>query len=210
MTAPDMFARSARSVGWTIDDGSDVPVGTSYSGEILKIDPQFDRDFYDKTKFATWKNGDKKRVTLVTLATELRDASDPDDNGHRVLYVRGKSMEDAIKAGVGASGAARWEVGGFLAITLADYGEPYTRGGRAPRQFEATYRPPTEAKRAQVKQQAVQAAAQDTPDPWGDVPADPWNAGPVQPTAPAPVAGLDLDGLSPEAKAALLARLQNQ
>lgn len=211
----------APTAKWSTD-GVDLPVGTSYAGEIVELEDREQTDYDDKTKVVRWPDGRIKYAHLATLATDQRDPAVDGDDGQRTVWVSGKYLEKAVKDAVYASGARQWEIGGWLSVTFAGYGKPSKPGARAPRLYEAVYRPPTPEKRAEVaaqnaaaqQQVAAQAAVQQAAgDPWASLPADPWNAGPATPAAPAPAAGqlgLDLDGLSPEAKAALLARLQTQ
>lgn len=112
---------------------------------------------------AVWeKSGDPKLQLLVPVQTQYRNyegVSRPDlsrpDTGGRILYVKGKHFESALKAAILGAGASWLEVGGWVDITYTedDYNSP---AGIKPKMFAVTYRPPTPQERAQFGAQQHQ------------------------------------------------------
>jgi len=97
---------------------------------------------------ATWDNGQPKMMIRVTLATDL--ASEPGDDGKRSVYLKGsrkpesKSSLSAVIAAVQKStGGTNIESGGTLTLTYTGDGQPSRRGWNAPKQYEASYTPPS-------------------------------------------------------------------
>lgn len=117
-----------------------------------------------------WDNGDPKMQLVVTLKTELRE--DEDDDGLRKLYVKGskdpasKSMHAAVAGAVLAAKAKGLEIGGRLAVTYTGDGVSKTRGFNPPKQYEATYQPPTGGEFLGTEQGSVNGATGEiaTPD----------------------------------------------
>ena len=96
----------------------------------------------------TWDNGDPMMQLVVVLATDDRDPTDPDDDGHRAVYLKGgarnpQTTQGAVAAAVRASGAARMLDGGTLALRFTGLGTPTRAGLSAPKQYAAQYTPPT-------------------------------------------------------------------
>ena len=132
-----------------------------------------------------WPSGDPKMQLVVTLQTTLRDEGD--DDGKRRIYVKGKSLTEAIREAVKKTGARGLEVGGTLTVTYTGDGTATQRGFNPPKLYSATYgRPDTTAQSGDFLGVAPTAA--------------PAQAIPVAPAA-APTAG----GPTPEQIAALKA-----
>lgn len=129
-----------------------------------------------------WPSGDPKMQLIVTLQTT--DADDGDDDGKRRIYVKGKSLTEAVREAVKTTGARGLEVGGTLSITYTGDGVASTKGFNPPKLYTAIYvRPDTTAQSGSFL--GV------TPEP------APVAAGPAQPT-PEQIAGLK--GLSIDPK----------
>lgn len=100
----------------------------------------------DEPKF--WPNGDPMNQIVITLATDDRDPTDPEDDGHRNLYVKGskkpesKSMTAALIAALRNAGATNLERGGTLACKYVSDGTPPKPGFNPPKQYQMQYRAP--------------------------------------------------------------------
>jgi hypothetical protein len=111
--------------------------GTVVSGKIVRTpEVQQQRDF-DTGKPKFWDDGTPQKQIVVQLQTPVRDRQIPDDDGVRVIYIRG-NMLTAIRQAVRAAGA-QLEAGGTLAITYTGDGEPSKRGFNPPKLYSATY-----------------------------------------------------------------------
>jgi hypothetical protein len=127
------------------------------------------------------KSGDPIMGIIVDVQTDQR--TDADDDGIRRLYIEGKRLKDAVRAGVVASGADGLDVGGQLFVAWV--GEEQGQGATPAKVYEARYyAPPTTT--------PVPAGGA-APAPMSD-PRDSFNGaqghvpGPHNPPPPAPVA----------------------
>jgi hypothetical protein len=145
-------------------------IGATVTGTITE-EPRLDeqRDLEGEVK--TWSNGDTMKMLVVTLATTDRDPDIEDDDGLRRLYVKGskdpksKSMTAAIGAAVRKAKANGLEVGGRLTIRYSGDGEQERKGFNAPKQYDATYEPPSVAASGEFLDAAPAPAAATTPAP---------------------------------------------
>jgi hypothetical protein len=95
-----------------------------------------------------WPSGDPKMQLIVTLQTTLRD--DADDDGKRRIYVKGKSLTEAVREAVRQTGAKGLELGGTLTVTYTGDGVASQRGFNPPKLYTASYsRPDTAAQSGQ-------------------------------------------------------------
>jgi hypothetical protein len=97
-----------------------------------------------QTEFGTrkplfWDDGRKRMQVVITLQTDERD--DANDDGVRLLFVKGKNMTRAIRDAVRAAGCSSLDVGGKLAIRYVRDDES-TGGRQPPKVYEAKYQPP--------------------------------------------------------------------
>lgn len=151
-------------------------IGTTYSGAITDTPVETQRtDIKDGTPL-TWDNGKPITQLEVKIQTGNPDENDPDDDGVRKLYIKGKSMTNAVRDAVKAAGSKKLEVGGRLTVTYIDNGVSSTKGFTPPKLYSASYEAPN----------ASESFLSDRSDPW-------------ESAAPAPLP----TGLSDEAKAAL-------
>lgn len=132
--ADSFFGDSSKSAKFT-------EVGDTVAGQIVSIGEQ-----RQQTEFRTdgqpgaplyWPDGSPRMQLPITVATDARDASDPFDDGHRTLYVKGE-MKKAITAALKVS-RAKLAVGGTLSVTFA--GEEPTKG-YPKKLYTATYAAP--------------------------------------------------------------------
>jgi hypothetical protein len=136
-----------------------------------------------------WPSGDPKMQLIVTLQTTLRD--DADDDGKRRIYVKGKSLTEAVREAVKKTGARGLETGGTLTVTYTGDGQATQRGFNPPKLYTATYaRPDTTAQSGEFL--GVQATpAQPAPA------ATQAAAGPAQPS-PEQIAALKAVNIDPK------------
>lgn len=112
--------------------------GASVTGRITE-EPQVRQ----QTDFTTgkplfWDNGDPRMQLVVTLGTDQRDTSIPDDDGTRRVYVKGQ-MQKAVAQAVRQAGAPGLQVGGTLTVTYTGDGEAKQRGMNPPKLYTAAY-----------------------------------------------------------------------
>ena len=122
--------------------------GDQVTGKIKNLEEVQQTDIKDNTPLF-WDNGQPKMMYRVTLQTELRDPSNPDDDGHRDIYLRGSRKQgcksslaavlDAVRA---ATGGTELEPGGVLTMQYTGDGVPSQRGFNAPKQYAASYQRP--------------------------------------------------------------------
>jgi|GEM_PF-759812 len=124
------------------------------------------------------KSGDPIMSVSVDVQTDLRDPSDPDDDGVRRIYIEGKRLKDAVRDAVRNAGADGLHVGDELHVAFTGLGQA-ENGMNAPKLYAAKY---------------VHSSAGAALDALGGTqqPADPWATQGQQqtptPTAPPAVA----------------------
>ena len=160
MSAHDFFNEGAPSAIGTIKALGDKP-GTTIGGPIVEIGEQVQQKDVNTGAPAVWPDGNPKMMLPVTVATELRDPSITDDDGHRTFWVSG-NLKKAIGAALRQAGA-KLAVGGVLQVTFTGYGEAKNKGYNAPRVWTAVYTPP--APGAGFFEEPVAAASVGTPAP---------------------------------------------
>lgn len=118
-------------------------IGDTHEGTIVSTEAVQRRDFTTNEP-ATWDDGSAQMQIVVTLETQERDASDPDDDGTRKLYLKawGQSMKE-LKRAVQAAGDTDLQPGGHFTVTYARDGEQKKRGFNAPKEFAMEYRKPS-------------------------------------------------------------------
>jgi hypothetical protein len=186
MSADDFFNEGAPSAIATIKALGDKP-GTTIGGPIVEIGEQVQQKDVTTGAPAFWPDGNPKMMLPVTVATEIRDPSISDDDGHRTFWVSG-NLKKAIGSALRQSGA-KLAVGGVLQVTFTGYGEAKSKGYNAPREWTAVYTPP--APGSGFFEEPVAAASVGTP--------------PAPQTAPAPVAPAVPAGVDPAQWAAFQA-----
>jgi len=108
------------------------------------------------------RSGDPIMGILVDVQTDQR--LDAEDNGIRRLYVEGRRMKEAVKAGVVASGADGLAPGGELYVAWV--GEEQGQGTTPAKVYESRYYPPTTPVPGATNGQAPGQSAP-MPDPRG-------------------------------------------
>ena len=123
-------------------------IGTTITGTIVEPPVVVDQRDFDGN-IQTWDDGSAKKQLVITIATDLRDPEIEDDKGIRKVYVSGskkpesKSLTAAIGGAVREAKANGLEVGGTLTVQYIGDGTPSKRGFNAPKQYAATYVPPS-------------------------------------------------------------------
>jgi hypothetical protein len=101
-------------------------LGTTVGGKVVRPIQARQQTDFDSGKPKFYENGDPMMQIVVHVQTNLRDASDPTDDGVRALYLRGQAMAAARDA-VKAAGGKGIEVGGEVYQTWSG-NEPNSRG----------------------------------------------------------------------------------
>jgi hypothetical protein len=181
-------------------------VGDSVSGLIVKLDAQQQTKYNPKGDgpgeplFWDEEKTRPKMQVIATLQTTDRDPSDDSDDGRRRVFIKGKNLQDGVKAAVRRAGGQKLELGGRLTVEFAGE-QPSDWGGAAAKLYHVEYEKP-QAEAANVALGLGQQAAQTTDNPWGveSTPA------PVHPTA----GQLDLDSLPTGSRAMIEKMLAQQ
>lgn len=115
-------------------------VGATITG-IITDEPQ-ERDATDpfSGEVLTWKDGNPKKVLVITVQTELRD--DSDDDGKRSVWISTVGQKRAVGDAIRESGRKGLDVGGTLTLTFTGYGEKTNPALNPPKVFSASYTPP--------------------------------------------------------------------
>lgn len=118
-------------------------IGDSHTGTVVSAEARQRTDL-DTGKPATWDNGDPQMQVVITLATDERDPGDPEDDGHRTVYVKawGPQMK-ALREAVRKSGAKDILPGGTFTATYSADGEKPKPHMSAPKLFTYEYVPPS-------------------------------------------------------------------
>lgn len=164
-------------------------IGDHVAGTVLDLVEKQQTDMQTQQP-ASWDNGDPKMMSIVTLQTELRDPTNPADDGKRTVALSGSKKPEsmsriaaviaAVKAATGGSGL---QYGGTLTIQYVGDGQPSQRGFNAPKQYQAWYQAPSMQLDQPVEHKTPPPAAAPVVPPVG------VNAGPPPAWATPPAAG---------------------
>ena len=160
--------------------------GASITGTVVDM-KEVQKTNFDTRQPEFWDNGDPKMQIRLTLQTQLRDPSNPNDNGVRDVYLDGKkkphdngaksricAVLDAVRAATGGTQIAR---NGTVTITWVS-GMGFSGD---PRGYTATYQPPA----LDLATAGQAPAAQPTPQTAPTQQGNPWpQQQPVQQAAP--------------------------
>ncbi|MEV0608094.1 hypothetical protein AB0I61_17185 [Polymorphospora rubra] len=114
-------------------------VGTSVTGQIVREPEVGQQTEFGTGKPLTWDDGRPRLQLIVQVQTTARE--DAEDDGVRSIYVKGKSLTNAVRDAVRKSGAPGLEVGGTLTVTYI--GDGKADRGMPPKLYTATYTRPT-------------------------------------------------------------------
>jgi hypothetical protein len=208
-------------------------LGTHYEGTVISVGQVQSRKYVPANQRAAgkqgelefWPDGQKKMTAIITIQTDQRDPSIEGDDGARSIWVKGKSMTDAVKAAVSAAGARREGIvpGGYFSITFTHETPPEFDDASPTKHYAVEYRKPAQSASDEINivggaqapattPQAPQGgpAGSYAPSARGSAPVD---AAPVPVSAAAATPAFDpsqLAGMTPEAMAALQAMLAQQ
>lgn len=151
----------------------DLGQGTIVTGSVISTKTRQANEF-QSTEPAFWKDGSPKMEYVITLATELRDPEDPQDDGTRSLSINlWSGQKSALIAALKAAGARDIKTGDeFAAVWTAGVGKT-----GSPRVFAYKLTP------GGGKLSTVLATAPAQADPWAAHQAPAAHPAP----APAPV-----------------------
>jgi hypothetical protein len=85
-----------------------------------------------------WNDGKPMMQLIVTLSTDERDPADPEDDGNRRVYIKGK-LQQAVAQAVRKAGAKGLEVGGTLQVSYVGNDAPKVRGEDGAKLYTAEY-----------------------------------------------------------------------
>lgn len=95
----------------------DLSVGEGYEGTITGLRTVQVRNYEDPTKLEFWDDGKPKLQIEVTLSTDYADATDPDDDGSRRVFLFGQKLR-AAQDEMRKKGIKKLEIGSNFKITL--------------------------------------------------------------------------------------------
>lgn len=117
-------------------------VGTVITGTVVR-EPTSSQQTNFRTKVPEfWKDGSPKMQVIVQLQTNMRDPQQPEDDGTRSLYIKGKELTNAIRQAVRASGANGIHAGGTLTVAYIGDGPAPEGLDEGPKLYSAQYQPP--------------------------------------------------------------------
>lgn len=132
--AAELAKGGGRYVKWESPQSPEVgpTIGTTVTGTVIVTDMRAKRKYGSVNETDTWDNGDAKLEVVVTLATSLRDPSDPEDDGtRRVTLNLWGQQKAALIAACKAAGVSEPMPGMTFSIThTAGHG-----GSASPREF---------------------------------------------------------------------------
>ena len=137
-------------------------IGTRKGGRVTerpKLAPQTD---FKTGEPLTWPDGNPREQLVVTVQTELRDPTNPDDDGNRRFYIKG-NLQRAVRDAVQAAGGKGLEVGGSLFVTRTGQDAPKQRGEDGAWLYSAEYTPAASNFIAPEQTAPVQAVQQQVP-----------------------------------------------
>jgi hypothetical protein len=142
--------------------------GDVYQGVVTNIGQVQGKKFKPKgytgpDELEVWPDGKPKMVAIVTVQTNLRDPEIPEDDGQRSIWIKGKSMNDTVRAAIKAAGASKVgiQIGGWFSMAFT-HETPNDPGMNPTKHYMVEYRPPTpEALAANADPWSTQALVQD-------------------------------------------------
>lgn len=158
-------------------------IGAEVAGTVVATDVRQQTDF--KTgEVLTWRDGSPRMMVVATLQTQERDSHDYNDDGLRRLFIKGKSLTDAVRDAVRKAGAGGLELGGWLKVAYVADGQAADRASDPPKLYLAEFTRPQQQAANEVlnRPQSRQGQQIDAGPGWqGNQPAQPQYAqgGPV-------------------------------
>lgn len=181
LTAEQQFLMGGESVPSAFSKND--PIGTRRGGKIVEQPELRQQTDFDSGALLTWDDGSPRMHLVITVQTEQRDPSLPDDDGRRRFYVKA-NLQKAVREAIRKAGAPGLEVGGSLFVTRSGQDEPKRRGLSGAWLHTAEY---------------VPAAQAFVADPAPATPAPAASSLPYPPhLTPEQLAGLQAANVSPE------------
>lgn len=140
--------------------------GDTIEGVVMAKELRQQTDPQDASTVLTWPDGRPKMQALVTLQVAKPDE---DDDGLRILYVRGY-MQRAIVQALRAQHLRDLPINAHLKVTWASTDAPTVKGHDGARQYEAEIKLPT--RRTAGRGAGKVRNAPDTDAPTPDAPPD--------------------------------------
>lgn len=109
------------------------PIGTTVTGTVESIEAQQQRDM-DTQEPKFFDNGQPMMQVVIHIATTLRDASIPGDDGVRAVYVKGKNLS-TLRQASHMVGRDFPHVGDGFTATYTANGEAKKRGWNPPKLY---------------------------------------------------------------------------
>lgn len=131
-------------------------LGETVQGSIVDARKTQQTD-YDTNEKLTFDNGDPRMQIVVTVQTQFRDPSNPEDKGMRDLYIKGQQPTQALSEAIKAVGADGLDLGGTLVMQFT-HEIPNVRNGRSgfpSKGFAFAYTPPPALAVGQIAQAVV-------------------------------------------------------
>jgi hypothetical protein len=139
-------------------------IGDTVTGTVTREpEARQQKDFRTGTP-ETWKDGSPKMQVVVQLATDLRDPERPEDDGTRMVYIKGRHLTDAVRSAVRAARANGIHTGGRLSVTYIGDGQA-ENGLNPPKLYTARYEPPAASFNGVAAPATQQAPAQQLAQP---------------------------------------------
>lgn len=113
--------------------------GDTYTGTVINSTVRQMTEFGTGTPL-TFDNGDPQEQIVLNIQTNLRDESDPTDDGTRSVYIKGFGVQLRAFRAAAAKAGGKPEAGDTFKVTYTGDGERSPRGGYPPKvyQYEIT------------------------------------------------------------------------
>jgi hypothetical protein len=119
--------------------------GTKVTGVVKEVPKARQSRDIDTNTPAVWPDGEAKMEVVILIATDERDPDIEDDDGTRqVVLPKGSGRFIAVQGALKAAKANGILPGGRLEITYVKDGPKRAGSKFAPKEYAATYVPPTE------------------------------------------------------------------
>lgn len=112
------------------------PPGTTVTGTITEKPELRQQTDPKDSSLKFWDDGKPMMQLIVVIQTTKRD--NPDDDGLRRLYVKGR-LQKAVKEAVAKAGASFLEIGGTLSVTFTHEDEPKNKVLSGAKNYTAQY-----------------------------------------------------------------------
>lgn len=127
-----LMSGGIKSIGW-----KENPVGHTVVGTIIEQPKKQQMTKFESTDLAFWPSGDPMWEIVCTIQTELRDPSNPYDDGKRKLHISPRMMTP-VRTAVQKATAPGLAIGGRIAVQRTGG----TGATGSPFEFAAEYQPP--------------------------------------------------------------------